>query len=482
MLKNLLENIDYQLIQGNLELEITQIDYHSQNVVQNSLFVCLSGFRVDGHDYIPQAIDLGAKAIMIEKEVPYQPGITYIKVANTRYALAMISCAFFHHPSRQMTVIGITGTKGKTTVSYMIAAILKAAHIKTGIIGTTGTYIQDQYYQTQNTTPESYELQKIMRQMVNAGCTHCIMEVSSQGLMLERVVGIDFDYGIFTNLSPDHIGKGEHASFEDYLACKKKLFQMCRIGIFNQDDAFFPQMSQQATCQIKTYSLQQESDLQAFHLQPFIEEQKLGIMYQIKGMLKGTFRIFMPGTFNVYNALSATLLAQCLKIDFVNIHKGLQVVHIPGRLEIVPTPLPCIVMIDYAHNAYAYQNLFMMLKDYHPTQIICVFGAGGHRDRHRRFEVGEVVAKNHAFAVVTADNPRGEKVSDICQDIVAGIEKYHGAYVVIEDRRKAIHYALDHAVQGSMILCLGKGHENYQIIDKEPLPFSEREIIDEYFQ
>lgn len=482
MLKDLLKELDYELIQGDLYQDVLHLEYDSQKVKEGSLFICIKGFHKDGHHYINQAIENGAKMIVVEKDVEYIDGMTYIKVQSTRYALALLSCAFFENPSHKMKVIGITGTKGKTTLSFMIDSILRRAQHQVGLIGTIGTYIQGQIYQTKNTTPESYEIQKMMHKMVKRGCEYCIMEVSSQGLMLNRVAGIDFDYGIFTNLSPDHIGENEHHSFEDYMMCKKKLFGMCKKGLFNKDDPYFQKMTHNISCEILTYSIVKDSDLQAIHFEPTSFQHSLGMKFETEGKVKLSIEMMIPGQFNVYNALGAILLCYDLHLPFETIQAGLKNLHVPGRLEIVPVPADYTVMIDYAHNPFAYDHLFQMLKDYHPVQIYCVYGAGGRRDRHRRFEVGAIVAKNHAFSIVTADNPRGEDVFRICHDIVKGIQAYNGDYVVIVDRKEAIHYALKHAQKGAIILCLGKGHEDYQIIDQEPLPFSERKMIEEYFE
>ncbi len=481
-LSELLKELDYQFIQGELDNEVTQIDYDSRCVKEGSLFVCIPGAKVDGHSFIKQVIQNGAKTIVVEHPVEYQQGITYIMVENARKALALLSCAFFHHPSREMTVIGLTGTKGKTTTSYMVASILEKAHQKVGIIGTIGSMINGELRKTKNTTPESFELQRLMREMVDAGCEYCVMEVSSQGLMLDRVTGIDFDIGVFTNLSPDHIGENEHHSFEHYMSCKKKLFQMCHIGLFNRDDDHYLDMIDQAKCQVKTYSIQQPSDLQASHIELYKDENILGVSFDTKGVIEASFQTNIPGKFSVYNSLVAIMICHLLHIDIPYIQEALKKVSVKGRVEIVPVPRPYTVLIDYAHNALSFDSILSTMSEYHPHRIYCVYGLGGHRDVHRRYDAGAIVAKYHAFSILTADNPRGESVHDICDNIIEGIEQENGEYIVIEDRQEAIHYALSHAQAGDVILCLGKGHEDYQILNDEPLPFSERQIIEEYFQ
>ena len=480
-LKQLLSELDYQLLYGQMDKDIIQIDYDSRKVVEGSLFVCIVGAQVDGHRFIDQVIEKGAKVIVVEREVPYRDGITYIKVQDSRYALALLSCAFFDHPSRKMTVIGLTGTKGKTTTSYMVQSILENAHKKVGIIGTIGSIVNGQFKETKNTTPESFELQRLMNEMVENGCEYCVMEVSSQGLMFNRVAGIDFDYGVFTNLSPDHIGPNEHTSFEHYMSCKKKLFNMCKVGIFNKDDDHYIDMMKDAQCEIKTYSIEKESNLKASDIELYRGEGTLGVRFQTQGDIQSSFETDIPGQFSVYNSLVAIMICHLLKIELPYIQSSLKQVRVKGRVEIVPYSDDFTVLIDYAHNAFSFESLLKTIAQYHPHRMICVYGAGGKRAKSRRYDVGKVVSKMGAFSVLTADNPRGESVQAICEDIVVGINEYQGEYVIIEDRQKAIHYALDIAGKDDVVLCLGKGHEDYMIFDDEhTVHFSEKEIIEAY--
>ncbi|MEG0593180.1 MAG: UDP-N-acetylmuramoyl-L-alanyl-D-glutamate--2,6-diaminopimelate ligase [Coprobacillus sp.] len=481
-LKQLLEEVKYQLLQGTLDEEVQQIDYDSRSVKEGSLFVCIPGAQTDGHQYIEQVIESGAKVIVVEREVEYKEGITYILVEEARYVLALLSCAFFDHPSRKMTVIGITGTKGKTTTSYMVESILEKANKKVGIIGTIGSIVNGEFRKTKNTTPESFELQKLMKEMVDCGCEYCVMEVSSQGLMLNRVAGIDFDYGVFTNLSLDHVGKNEHTSFEHYRDCKKMLFKMCKIGIFNCDDKYYLDMIEGCTCDIKTYSINNPSDLQASHIQLVKHKGVLGVTFDTTGVMNASFETDIPGKFSVYNSLVAIMICDLLEIQTKYIKQALKKVRVRGRVEIIPTNNDYTVMIDYAHNAVSFESILETIQDYHPKRIVCVYGSGGERSRDRRLDSGEIVAKYKAFSVLTADNPRSELISDICNDIIEGIHKYNGEYIVIEDRQEAIHYALDNALSGDVILCLGKGHEDYQVLNTGTVHFSEKEIIEEYFQ
>ncbi len=480
-LERLLEEIKYELKFGDLNQEVSQIDYDSRLVKENSLFVCIKGANVDSHQFINQVIDNGAKTIVIEREVEYQEGITYVMVENAREALALLSCAYFDHPSRKLKVIGLTGTKGKTTTTYMVQSILEHASKKVGIIGTIGSMINGEIRPTKNTTPESFELQRLMKEMVDAGCEYCVMEVSSQGLMLHRVTGIDFDYGVFTNLSPDHIGPNEHTSFEHYMECKKMLFKMCKVGLFNRDDEHFEDMIKGVNCQVATFGMKTDSHLVAKNMKLYHKEGALGVSFDTEGVINDSFETDIPGEFSVYNSMVAILLCYYLNIDVEHIQSALKKVRVKGRVEIVPYSKDFTVLIDYAHNAFSFESILKTISAYHPHKMICVYGAGGKRAKSRRYEAGEVVARMNAFSVLTADNPRGEKVRDICNDIVEGLKLHNGEYVIVEDRKEALHYALDHAEAGDVVLCLGKGHETYQIMDdKTTLHFSEREIIEEY--
>lgn len=482
MLKSLLENIDYELLSGSVNIHIQDICYDTKHMSQNCLFVCLKGKTFDGHHYIDEAIVKGAVAFVVSENVEMKDGITYIQVGNTRHALASISAAFFDYPSHKMKVIGITGTKGKTTVSYMIAAILENAHKNIGVIGTNGCRICGKLIKTKNTTPESYELQKRMHEMVMNHCEYCIMEVSSQGLMMDRVKGIDFDYGIFTNLSWDHISENEHATFEDYKNCKHRLFQMCHKGLLNQDDSYMQDMIKDVNCKILTYSLDEPSDLQALNVSFYRKSHCLGVYFQTQGLLSEDFDLCLPGRFSVYNALAAIALCWDLGVDIKNIKDALKTISIQGRNEIVHVNTPYTVMIDYAHNAFSFDCLLKTIQQYHPHQMICVYGAGGQRDLKRRYDTGRVVASYQAYSIITSDNPRNEDVSAICQDIMKGIESLSGEYKVIEDRKQAIEYALSIAENEDIVLCLGKGHEDYQMVNGVLYPFDERKIIEEYFQ
>ena len=480
-LEQLLENVDYTLCQGTLSQNVMSVDYDSRKVKQDSLFVCISGANVDGHDFIEEVIAKGARVIVMTRDVPMHEGITYIKVKDESISLALVSCAFYNHPSKQLCVIGITGTKGKTTSSLMVKSILEKAGKKVGIIGTNGTFIGDVHEPTSNTTPESHELQRIMHKMVEAGCEYCVMEVSSQGLKLHRVEGIDFDFGIFTNLSPDHIGPNEHASFEEYKECKKHLFSLCKIGLFNKDDAYFEEMIKDVPCQVKTYSLKQTADLEAYHLDLYQRNGKMGISFATRGMVEGDFIVNMPGFFNAYNALVAIMIAHEIGVGKEDIINALARVQVLGRGQVMDVSEEYTVIIDYAHNGVSFESIISTVEQYHPERLLVVYGCGGKRSPTRRKECGETVAKHHGYSILTADNPRGEKVREICEDIAEAIKANGGAYEIIEDRKEAIYKTLDAARKGDVVLLLGKGHETYQIgEDEKKTHFSETEVIEDY--
>ncbi len=480
-LEVLLADIKYKLIQGNLNQEVSQIDYDSREVKENSLFVCIQGAMVDGHKFIDQVIEKGAKTIVVNKEVEYKEGITYIQVDDSRLTLALLSCAFFDHPSRKINVIGVTGTKGKTTTTYMLKSILENAGKKVGIIGTIGSMINGQFEKTKNTTPESFELQRLMNKMVNEGCEYCLMEVSSQGLMLNRVAGIEFDYGIFTNLSPDHIGPNEHRSFDHYKDCKKMLFHMCKVGIFNKDDAHYEDMIKDVTCEIYTYSLK-DGDLTATNIELYNDLGHMGVKFDASGLLEGRFHLDMPGYFNVYNAMVAMMLAHFYHIDHAFIHATLPHVRVSGRAELFHVSPLYTVIIDYAHNALSVKSILETIQTYNPSRIVCVYGSIGDRAKGRRKEMGEIIAKMSQFSIVTEDNRGFEDIRSINKEIIEGIQKYNGEYIEIDDRKEAIIYALDHAKQGDVILLLGKGHEDYQLVKDQKVYFSEKDVLAQYKQ
>jgi len=477
LLSQLLEELEFICIQGHTDIPITRLIYNSKDACTDGVFVCLSGARFDGHDYIDEVVSKGVTAIITEKDVPLAKGLTIIRVENTRYSLACMSAAFFGHPARELITVGVTGTKGKTTTAYMIKAILEKAGIKTGLIGTIEIIIGDKHIPALNTTPESYIVQQYFREMVDAGCKCVAMEVSSQGLMLHRVSGFTFDYSIFTNLEKDHIGPNEHKDFEDYLHCKSMLFKQSKQGIANIDDVHFTAVMEGHACQLDTFGLHDNADICGNNIHLVNHGGKIGIAYHVNGLVDFDVNVNIPGRFNVYNSLAAIGLCRHFQIGSDTINEALSSVSVMGRLELVPVSSQFSLMIDYAHNAMALKSLLETLKEYSPTRIVTMFGCGGNRDRNRRFEMGEVASKLSDLTVVTSDNPRNEEPLAIIEDILQGTKKGPGKVVTILDRKEAIKYCIEYAEKGDVIILAGKGHEDYQEIKGVKYHMDERELI-----
>ncbi|HEX3038977.1 MAG TPA: UDP-N-acetylmuramoyl-L-alanyl-D-glutamate--2,6-diaminopimelate ligase [Caproiciproducens sp.] len=475
LLCNLLNGLKYSS-SGSTEVEITGLVFDSRKVEKDCAFVCLCGSTVDGHEFARQAAEAGAAAIIAQHPVEV-PGVPVVTVENTRYALAVLSAAYFRHPAEEIRVIGITGTKGKTTSSYMIRAILESAGIKTGLIGTIGTVIGDQIIQTDNTTPESYDVQRYLRMMADAGCKAAVIEASSIGLKDHRVSGFTFDIGLFTNFSPDHIGGSEHKSLEEYLQCKNMLFRQCRTGVINIDDENWERIIANHTCEIETYGFHKEAGLRAFHEKLISRPGYLGVHFDVAGQLDLSVDVDIPGKFSVYNALGAIAVCRHFGITEDDYIKGLNTVKVKGRVEPVPVPGNYTLLIDYAHNALSMENILETLREYHPRRLVCMFGAGGNRARSRRYEMGEVCGRMADLSVITADNSRYEDVMDIIEDIKVGIDKTDGKYVVIPDRKEAIRYCMESAEDGDIVVLAGKGHEDYQEIKGVKYHLDEREVI-----
>lgn len=481
-LTDLLEKFKYECVQGSTDVEVSAVENDSRKVKPGSLFICIEGANFDGHQYAAEVADKGAKVLVVSKPVEdavAEKDITVIRVENTRYAMAFISAAWFGHPAEKLKVIGITGTKGKTTTTYLVKSILENAGIRCGLVGTIETIIGDTVIPSCNTTPESYILQENFAKMVDAGMEAVVMEVSSQALMLHRTQGFVFDYGIFTNLEPDHIGPNEHASFEDYMACKGLLFQQCRVGIVNGDDVHMEKVVEGHTCELETYGMGRENMLRAENLELVHVPGKLGVDFHVAGLMNFDVEVPTPGRFSVYNALCAIAICRHFHVDTDTICRALLKAKVKGRIEKVHVSDKFTLMIDYAHNAMALESLLSTLREYKPHRLVCLFGCGGNRSRLRRFEMGEVSGKLADLTVITSDNPRFEEPGDIIEDIKTGIGKTTGAYVEICDRREAIAYVISHAEEGDIIVLAGKGHEDYQEIKGKKYPMDERVIIQE---
>lgn len=481
-LVQLLERLEYTCLQGTTEQEITKVEADSRKAGEGSLFICIRGAVADGHTFVPAVVAQGTKAIVSEEPLKVPEDVTVILVKDTRYAMAVIAAAYYGYPGDELKVIGITGTKGKTTTTYMVKSILENAGYKVGLIGTIETIIGDTVIPSANTTPESLLVQKYFRQMLDAGCDCAVMEVSSQGLMLHRTAGFTFEIGIFTNIEPDHIGPNEHTSFEHYLECKKMLLRQCKIGIVNRDDEHFEQMVEGHTCKLETYGFSQEADLRAVDARLVTGKGTLGIAYQLEGLLHFPVEIDLPGKFSIYNSLTAIAICRHFQVSEENICKALKVAKVKGRIEMVKVSDEFTLMIDYAHNAMSLESLLTTLKEYRPHRLVCLFGCGGNRSRDRRFEMGEVSGRLADLIIITSDNPRNEEPQEIIDDIKVGISKTKGNYVEIIDRKEAIAYAIHHGEPGDIVVLAGKGHEDYQEIKGKKYPMDERILIQEILE
>ncbi|MBE5844629.1 MAG: UDP-N-acetylmuramoyl-L-alanyl-D-glutamate--2,6-diaminopimelate ligase [Butyrivibrio sp.] len=487
-LRELINDIEYKALVGgkeaeaaDLDVEISAVINDNRKITEGCLFICIEGANFDGHSAAMEAAQKGAAAIVVQKdvEIPADSKTVVVKVENTRYAMAFISAAWFDHPADSIKTIGITGTKGKTTTTYLIKSMLENAGHKCGLIGTIEVIIGDEHIHAENTTPESYDLQHYMRRMVDAGCDCVVMEVSSQGLMLHRSQGFIYDIGVFTNIEPDHIGPNEHKDFEDYMHCKGLLFKQCKVGIANADDPRMEDVLEGHTCDLTTYGFSEDADLRALNLAYIHKPGELGVLFDTSGCVEVHAEVPTPGRFSVYNALCAIDVARILGADNHEITEALKKARVKGRIEMVKVSDDFTLMIDYAHNAMALKSLLSTIRDYHPNRLISVFGCGGNRSKLRRFEMGEVSGKLADLTIITSDNPRFEEPMDIIRDIETGMKKTDGEYIMIEDRKEAIRYAIEHGEHGDIIVLAGKGHEDYQEIKGVKYPMDERVLIKE---
>ena len=480
----LIKNLEYECVKGSIDFNVSEVVNDSRKVTKDSLFICIEGANFDGHSAACEVVKAGARVLVISHDVdiPEDADVTLIKVADTRYAMAFISAAYFGNPADSMKIIGVTGTKGKTTTSYFVKYILENAGHKVGLVGTIETIIGDKKIPSCNTTPESFTLQKYLKEMKDAGCDTVVMEVSSQGLMMHRTQGFIFDYGIFTNIEPDHIGPNEHASFEEYMACKGLLFKQCKVGIVNCDDKHWKQVTQGHTCELETYGFSEEAQLRASDLELVTGAGYLGIDFKVSGLVNMNVMTDIPGKFSAYNALTAIAICRHFGVKEEDITKALAGAKVKGRIEMVKVSDNFTLMIDYAHNAMALESLLTTLKDYRPNRLVCMFGCGGNRSKLRRFEMGEVSGKLADLTIITSDNPRFEEPQDIINDIKTGIEKTDGKYVEICDRKEAIRYAITHGEPGDIIVLAGKGHEDYQEIKGVKYPMDDHKMVEEVLE
>ena len=475
-LKDLLCGIEVLECTANVELEIENIAYDSRKVEENSLFVAISGFATDGNRFIPMAMDKGAVAVLTAKKP--EVDVPYILVSNDRLALAQLGTNFYGHPARSMTMIGITGTNGKTSSTLLLKQVLeKTMGAKVGLIGTMENLIGDEVVPTERTTPESLELQALFARMRDAGCTHVVMEVSSHAIALDRVGGLHFQVGAFTNLTEDHLDF--HKTMEDYCDTKAELFRRCDKAVINQDDSWFDRITKDATADILTTSAKNAAGLYAKNTVLLSD----GISFDaVCGEKVVKVQLPIPGKFTVYNALSTLGIALQLGISLEAAADALTTVSgVKGRVEVVPTPgKDYTILIDYAHTPDGLENVLSSVRDFCAGRLISVFGCGGDRDPIKRPIMGRIGVELSDLAIITSDNPRTEDPEAIVADIVKGVDASMGAYEVIVNRVDAIHYAMDIAQKNDIIVLAGKGHETYQEINHVKHHLDEREVVADY--
>lgn len=482
-LKKILLGLENIKAKGEIDREVTAITNDSREVIEGSLFFAIKGFSNDGTQYIPTAIEKGAKVILVDdkfdlRSVEIPADVTFVVVPDARYAMAICSCNFYDNPSRKLKLIGVTGTKGKTTTTYMMKEMLQKQGYKTGLIGTIAIYSGDRKIEdSDRTTPESIKLQKILAQMVDDGCQLVVMEVSSQSLKLHRVAGCEFYAGLFTNFSEDHISPKEHPDMEDYFNSKLELMKMCKYGFINADDLQVSKVPKLLPDKdIKTYGIDNQCDL----LAKDITITNSYVDFKVKiGERNERIKVGIPGRFSVYNSLAAISVAMKLGCNAENIKESLLDVRVPGRSELVNNSKELTIMIDYAHSPESLENILNAVKSYTRGRVISVFGCGGDRDSAKRPKMGEISGKIADFTIITSDNPRTEDPEKIVSQIEEGIKKTNGKYVCIVDRVEAIKYAIDMASKKDLILLAGKGHEPYQEINGVKHPFDERIIVDQ---
>ena len=480
-LKKILVGLEGIKAKGSVDLEIKGIEKNSKEVKEGYMFVAIKGFSVDGHKFIASAIENGATAVMVEegcdlKALNIPENVTILMVPDTRKALAICSSNFYGNPSAQLKLIGVTGTKGKTTTTFMLKSILEKHGNKVGLIGTVANYIGSKNLgESSRTTPESLELQRLFSQMVEEKVDTVVMEVSSQSLKLHRVDGCEFDYAIFTNFSEDHISPKEHPDMEDYFNSKLLLIKKAKISFINNDDYRVSKIKKLLPeCDIRTYGIDNEANL----LAKDITVTNSSVDFKVKiGGKNERVKTGIPGRFSVYNSLAAIAIAENLGVNAEEIKEALLDVRVPGRSELVDNKKGLTIMIDYAHSPESLQSILNAVKSYTRGRVISVFGCGGDRDPGKRPIMGEISGRIADFTIITSDNPRTEEPAKIVKQIEEGIAKTKGKYVAIVDRTEAIKHAIEIANKNDIIVLAGKGHETYQEINGEKHPYDEREII-----
>ncbi|RZT02444.1 UDP-N-acetylmuramoyl-L-alanyl-D-glutamate--2,6-diaminopimelate ligase [Cuneatibacter caecimuris] len=473
-LRDLLEAVGYTCLQGDIDTEIHGISQDNRKVEPGNLFICIAGSRFDTHELTMEIAARGAAAFVAERPVEAPSGTAVVLVESCRAAMARIYAAFYGYPARGMKLVGITGTKGKTTTAQMIVSVLKAGGLKVGSIGTNGTDYDGKHIENGNTTPDSYEIQRHLRGMADAGCQAVVLEVSSQAEKMHRVDGLEFDYSIFTNISPgDHVSPTEHKDFAEYMECKSMLFDHSKVAFVNRDDENWEKIVEGRSCRAFTYGCSPEADYRAEILEKAQVHGLPGLRLVTSGQDSGEYLVNMPGLFNGYNALAAVCIGRAFGISQEKMQEALCRLYIPARLEMVYVSDKLSVCVDSAHSGYSMQHLIEALREYHPKRVIVIFGCGGNRSRDRRFDMGEVCGNLADFSIVTTEHNRFETFESIVRDIREGLGRTKGSYMVIEDRAAAIRYAIERAQDGDMIAVTGLGHDKHQAISGKNVPFDD---------
>ncbi|EQB88868.1 UDP-N-acetylmuramoyl-L-alanyl-D-glutamate--2,6-diaminopimelate ligase [Clostridium punense] len=481
ILKNLLKNLNYRIIQGNENIEIESIGWDSRNVASNSLFICVKNKNVDRHEFATLAIEKGSTALVIEHDIENIPeDITVIKVSDSKKAMASIASIFFGEPSKRFSLIGVTGTNGKTSVTYFVSKVLESAGRLTGIIGTIENTVGGNVLKTEKlnpTTPDSIELQKSFKEIAEAGASHVVMEVTSSALDKERVHQCEFHIGAFTNLTQDHLE--EHGTMENYKNAKLKLFKMCKRALINNDESVAEEIKSISTGEVYTYGIEKDANFKASDI--IYDLNFVEFTLSFKDEVKRV-RFNIPGKFSVYNALATIGICYLSGLDLDTIIQGLKsITGVPGRIEKVPNNKGILTVVDYAHSPDSLENIIKAMREISKGKIITVFGCGGNRDKTKRPIMGEIAGKLSDFVVITSDNPRKEDPVTIIDEIELGTLKTNCAYLKVEDRKEAIFTALDKANSGDVVIIAGKGHETYQILGDTTIHFDDKKVVIEYF-
>lgn len=472
LLQYLVEELQKET-KGSLNVDINKIEYDSKKIEKGDLFIAIRGYEEDGHKYISEAIEKGAVAIVSEDDVDVPEGIAVIKTTNSRIALAKLASKFYGNPASKLKIIGITGTKGKTTTAYMIRDIMLASGKKVGMIGTIFNTYNDKKIESYRTSPESLDLHKLLKDMVDDGIEYVVMEVSSHALELHRVDGIKFEIGVFTNLAREHLDF--HENMDNYLNAKAKLFEQSIFGVINSDDIYTPKLLKKVKCKYVKYGLDNEANISATDVK--INNNYVDFKMYINKQLQ-TITIPIPGKYTVYNAIAAIAVTSMFSCQMEDVLKGLATVKVPGRSEIVQIGKSFAVLIDYAHNPSSLEAILVNTKKYVKGRVICVFGCGGNRDTTKRAKMGEISGRYADFTIITTDNPRDEEPKKIIKEIEEGIKQTKGLYKVIENRKDAIEFAMRIAWKNDTVILAGKGHETYQELSNgKKIHFDEREVV-----